>query len=1456
MRPVSEDPREDGSKSAEDGERGPDLHLDRLEELARRVPAEIARRTDEALARADAAISRGEDAIARAAPGLAPVIATTRLRRRVRRRTVALFVMLGLMALLASAWAALRETTILREAMEAQLSARFGGEVSIRSVQWDGWDRVSAKGLQLRAKGWSGDAGRVASMRSAEVVFSPWKLLLGRIELVDMEIDGLVLRLIERRERPGEFSVFALRPTPGKGSGLRQPSSALLRDLELEFGQATGDAVASKVRLRFDAKFRHSDGDASVYEFELLQTDRNERPVGADSRIRLTGTWNERDFAYDATLDGFPIDDRILDCLPMRAKAWAQRSALQGRVERARISGTPERPVRQAEVVLRDVRLEEQDTMRELEWGRIEGGKVTAASGKLVVELGEAELTIRGPEVHVAAKRGTVTPGTPGDAVFRVPVEVDATLDLSHAGSITEALDAEDRWLERALAITPFTLDLRMPGLDARGAAGADRPVELPREAADALVALGAGAWAADVDVRVRRGPPRTGDDGQPAPSPIEVGGTLDLLDGRIRHPDFDYEVTGVKGRIELRGDRLLLRKVAVRGAGTTRLEVDGDFDLSGPDPGWSMRVRGSGVQLDRSLARAFREPPAKTIFDSLLDDEAWRSMHAAGLVDESTRPGGTADCSIEVRHERGGGDETVVDGRVDLRDVNFVLDSFPYPMRGNGTLTVSADGVVMDGEGIEVTTIVGGKGHIDGEIKLPRVNGKRIIRTYVDFDVAGDRVNPALLAAIPPTFESQRDRPAGWPGSALAPISEMLRELGISARLDAHGTVITRADESDAVTTTVRISEGTIVPTEDLARVLRENGLSWPGRMTLESVGGTVIADAEAVRIDGARAEHRGGTARAQGWFAPDGRSGTLEVDLRGFPLERELVRIADGPATDSALQAWDALTPAGTFDAEVAWNRDGEWQDTYAHVRPLSLTLAGAVGLRPECGDLYYRNGELRLDSFDLRGPDTDDTPLRIEAHGTVMGARPDFHASVSELSVSSPIVASALRAADATGAADALGAWRMEGSVDARIDMPGPVTGLGWELVAEPNWVRGERDERPFELRRQSGAVVVGPGTLALDALVLSVDRGMIRADGRLGAVEGSLVGELTLDLAAAGGSTAIPALLPATARRALEAIEFSTDGPMWSTGLRVGVDIPREGAERITVTGDLGMAGGRFLAGVVFEGLDGSLAFDIASEGGKPVGTIGFEIDQVMAVGRRVTTVDGAIVFDRESEGVDLEGITGSLLGGRVAGRGRFHPVDGWEVRASCANVDFARFAAAGDGAQAEPAGDEGHGSMRGRIDLRGVPGDPDSRRGAGRLAVEGARMMEFPLGMSFLQLTQLMLPLNASMREGTVDFELEGGTIRVRELMLACETLRIEGGGEVRTADGALALRLRNRGTLPLLSDLYGVVADQFFAIDVGGTLDAPEPRLTPVPVLAPRPETAEAAGGPTPTEKQ
>jgi hypothetical protein len=125
-------------------------------------------------------------------------------------------------------------------------------------------------------------------------------------------------------------------------------------------------------------------------------------------------------------------------------------------------------------------------------------------------------------------------------------------------------------------------------------------------------------------------------------------------------------------------------------------------------------------------------------------------------------------------------------------------------------------------------------------------------------------------------------------------------------------------------------------------------------------------------------------------------------------------------------------------------------------------------------------------------------------------------------------------------------------------------------------------------------------------------------------------------------------------------------------------------------------------------------------------------------------------------------------------------------------------------------------------------------------------------MEFPLGMSLLQLTQLMLPLNASMESASVRFDLTGDRLAMRDFDLESGTLRLEGEGELDTDDGALSLRLRNRGRFPILSDLYGIVSDQVFAIDVGGTINDPRPALAPMPGLLPRTPAPDApAADPT-----
>jgi hypothetical protein len=53
--------------------------------------------------------------------------------------------------------------------------------------------------------------------------------------------------------------------------------------------------------------------------------------------------------------------------------------------------------------------------------------------------------------------------------------------------------------------------------------------------------------------------------------------------------------------------------------------------------------------------------------------------------------------------------------------------------------------------------------------------------------------------------------------------------------------------------------------------------------------------------------------------------------------------------------------------------------------------------------------------------------------------------------------------------------------------------------------------------------------------------------------------------------------------------------------------------------------------------------------------------------------------------------------------------------------------------------------------------------------------------------------------------------------------------------------------LRNRGTVPLLSDIVGSVMEQIFQIDLRGTLEDPRASIAPIPLIAPMPTLAEQA---------
>lgn len=1429
MQEPSREPRE---RSPDDDPQVPDLHLEEWEARARRAPAALARRADEA--------------IARHAPRLAP----SKIRGRFRRRTVALLALLGTMAALASVWAVLRQTSILRETLASQLSERFGAQVKITDVDWNGWNTIVATGLTLQVPGWPGTSGEVASIRRAVVVFEPLGLLAGNLDLVDMEVDGLTLRVIERADAPGTFNLFGMKPKNSSDSGpMRQPQKALLHDLRLEFGVLRGEEVEWFASQAYEGSFEHTTDDPTVYSFSLVQREEDGKALVAPP-MSIFGTWNERTFAYEATLEGLDLGPEARKFLPLEARAWAARSGISGRVEEARIQGSAAHPVAFAEIAVRDLVLRERDIIRSLPWGRMVGAEVTPIGGDLTVTLEEGTLTVRGSEVSIAAKRARLRPGRPGSETVEIPVDLSMSIDLDLGSGLPFDWDSREDWVSDALALAKFDVHVQLSGLDARPRPdGSPKPIELPMAVLDALRDFGARDWAAEIDLSLRRAAPTRAADGTLSGAPTIAKGAVTLLDGSVRYKAFPYQLDHVRGTIEIDGTRATIKALHGKGTGDATFVLSGVVDAVGSDPGYDLRIDGKQILVDERLTGAFREAPAR-IFTTLFDHRAWQALHDAGLADEASRPGGLVDFDLKVQHAINGGETIAVLGDVIIHHAQMVLDSFPYPMSVQGAIRLEDEQVVVLGDGVHARTPAGGVGTVSGTIGIPREGTSRRVENRIAFNFKHERLARAMLAAVPASFTPGAKPPQGWPGKVYAPISQLLLALGAEGELDIDGTVRTMPDRSERVETTAHITNATIVPNEELPRVMRSFGLAWPGTMGLNGVSGTVSIAPEGLVLSDLRAERAGGSARAQGRFSTDGELGSLEVDLANFPIERDFIRIAGDVDSTVAARAWDALRPSGTFDGGVVWKKDGTHTYTWAYARPTAITLVGSVPLVPQCGQVFYRDGQIDIDAFDLSGPDVDDTPLRILADGRLTGPDARLDASVLDIAVDNPLVQSAIQAAGLDAVRETVREWELRGRFDAEFRVRPSGGDAPWGLTVAPHWVSGVHHGRAFSACVQSGGVHVSPDGAHLEDLTATIDRGWIVLDGAFRPTEQSLVnGSVSIQMLLNGWSQEVAAVLPLAAREALDQIGFSAQTAFWTDQLVVSLDVPREGETQVGVRGLVGIADGIFEAGTRFDRADGVLTFDLATDGGQPSGRIDLGFDRVRFIGRTATDVAAALLFDGEGTTVSLDGLHGSMYGGRIVGRAVVDPGMGYELHMAFVNIGFASFTDAPNYTGDDPLTDRAtatvaasrQGALRGRFDVRGSFDDPAGRRGAGRAAVVDGKMVSFPLGLSILQLTQLMLPLSASLDKADIDFTLTGSTIHFETLDLSSGTMRLEGDGQLDLDDGEIALRFRNRGQVPILSDLYGVVADQLFVIDVGGTFRDPQPKLTPIPVFSPGP---------------
>jgi hypothetical protein len=225
-------------------------------------------------------------------------------------------------------------------------------------------------------------------------------------------------------------------------------------------------------------------------------------------------------------------------------------------------------------------------------------------------------------------------------------------------------------------------------------------------------------------------------------------------------------------------------------------------------------------------------------------------------------------------------------------------------------------------------------------------------------------------------------------------------------------------------------------------------------------------------------------------------------------------------------------------------------------------------------------------------------------------------------------------------------------------------------------------------------------------------------------------------------------------------------------------------------------------------------------------------------------------------DTTGDALNIEG-AGDFALGRfdVSARTDFK-VDRYQARIRVAGADYVLVRDPMAKTENLTASTDADGRVAGILEIEGpmgsTPEDVAGRKGWGRAAIHDARLADAPIAMRALQLTQLMLPINAALKTLSTSFTIQGDTVDLNTCTLTTGTLTLNGKGKLDIPTFALAMRFFPKGTVPILSDVIGSVMNQLFAIDIRGTLGDPQTSVVAIPAAAAMPTMPTTPTIPTP----
>ncbi len=208
------------------------------------------------------------------------------------------------------------------------------------------------------------------------------------------------------------------------------------------------------------------------------------------------------------------------------------------------------------------------------------------------------------------------------------------------------------------------------------------------------------------------------------------------------------------------------------------------------------------------------------------------------------------------------------------------------------------------------------------------------------------------------------------------------------------------------------------------------------------------------------------------------------------------------------------------------------------------------------------------------------------------------------------------------------------------------------------------------------------------------------------------------------------------------------------------------------------------------------------------------------------------------FKYSTDGVELSRISAKAAGGEIAGVFDVRPAE--DNSPFHLKVQFKNLKA--DDVVTDAGGNRGMitGELDGNLDASGKAGNENGMTGSGEIVLRNGKLQQYSLLVALGQILQIEELTQLQLDQAEAKYHLEGGQVRVDDLVLRSPNLRLSATGNISLSgklhlDAQLAIneKVRNQLFKPIRQNFQPTSDPQYSAVDfqVTGTLERPRTNL-------------------------